>query len=210
MRLDFEGFCRRTRLGTTLLAVAPHPDDETVGCGGLLALAARAGIAVHVVIVTDGAASHPNSREWPPERIRSLRSEEARQALALLGVAVPALHLGLPDAGTPSLAPARREAALNELAGAISTLAPDVIQTTWRREPHCDHRFAWDLTVAAMARAPARSRLAEHGLDTAVGTLAGLPRACGNATRRSRRGLRQADQAPGACCTREPASRRRD
>jgi len=36
------------------LVFAPHPDDETFGMGGTIALAGQAGIAVHVVVLTDG------------------------------------------------------------------------------------------------------------------------------------------------------------
>ncbi|HEX2943304.1 MAG TPA: PIG-L family deacetylase, partial [Rhodopila sp.] len=46
----------------TCLILAPHPDDESLGCGGLIATAVAAGRAPLVVILTDGAGSHPNSR----------------------------------------------------------------------------------------------------------------------------------------------------
>ena len=44
-----------------LVVVSAHPDDETLAAGGLMATAAGRGIAVHVIIVTDGSASHPDS-----------------------------------------------------------------------------------------------------------------------------------------------------
>src|SRR5690606_38092378 len=47
-----------------LLVIAPHPDDETLGCGGVIALATCRNVRVHTVFVTDGGASHPNSAEW--------------------------------------------------------------------------------------------------------------------------------------------------
>lgn len=45
-----------------LVIVAPHPDDETLGCGLLIAAAVRAGVRVAVIALTDGQASHPGSR----------------------------------------------------------------------------------------------------------------------------------------------------
>jgi LmbE family N-acetylglucosaminyl deacetylase len=52
-----------------ILVVAPHPDDETLGCGGLISLLAQNGSAFYIVFVTDGSASHRNSRAWPSARL---------------------------------------------------------------------------------------------------------------------------------------------
>ncbi len=48
--------------GGTCLILAPHPDDESLGCGGLIAACVAAGRSPLVVILTDGAGSHPNSQ----------------------------------------------------------------------------------------------------------------------------------------------------
>ena len=70
-------------LGRTVV-LAPHPDDESLGCGGLLARLAAHGVPARVVVVTDGAQSHPGSAAYPPERLRALREAEARAAVAAL------------------------------------------------------------------------------------------------------------------------------
>ena len=62
------------------IVVAPHPDDESLACGGLIADACRQGLRGKVVIVSDGVGSHPNSKAYPPDRLRALREEEARRA----------------------------------------------------------------------------------------------------------------------------------
>lgn len=83
------------------LIVAPHPDDELIGAAGLIASLMRRGTDVHVAVVTDGAASHPNSRKWPRRRLIAARQMETRHALRRLGVVRGAIHfLGLPDGGT--------------------------------------------------------------------------------------------------------------
>ena len=67
--------------GRGLVVVAPHPDDESLGCGGLIVQALADGRAVRVVIVSDGCGSHPNSKAYPHERLRALRESETVAAL---------------------------------------------------------------------------------------------------------------------------------
>lgn len=70
-------------LGERLLVLAPHPDDEVIGCGGLVAQHLRHGRAVRVVVATDGAEAEPSAsnRDAYTER----REDESRRALAILG-----------------------------------------------------------------------------------------------------------------------------
>ena len=63
------------RLGDGGLVVAPHPDDESLACGGLIAEARAQGRLVRVVIVSDGTGSHPASKAYPNARLRDLASE---------------------------------------------------------------------------------------------------------------------------------------
>jgi GlcNAc-PI de-N-acetylase len=87
-----------------LIVVAPHPDDESLGCGGLIAAACRQGLRGKVIIVSDGAGSHPYSKAYPPDRLRAIRQEEAKRAGAELGLKVDEdmLFLGFPDRFVPS------------------------------------------------------------------------------------------------------------
>ena len=58
--------------GAPALVLAPHPDDESLGCGALLA-ASFAGPGAHVICLTDGGASHLGSPTWPREALSALR-----------------------------------------------------------------------------------------------------------------------------------------
>lgn len=81
-----------------IVVLSPHPDDETLGLGGLIAQARSAGQEVHVVVLTDGAGSHPNSIEYPPEKLIDLRKAEVRAAGEILGMDQACIHhLDLPD-----------------------------------------------------------------------------------------------------------------
>jgi LmbE family N-acetylglucosaminyl deacetylase len=136
----------------TCVILAPHPDDESLGCGGLIAASVAAGQPPLVVLLTDGAASHPNSRIYPPDRMRALRTCEVREAAACLGLPADRLvFLRQPDAAAPHDGPAfdavvaRLVALIRQQADCTAILAP------WRHDPHCDHAAASKLAGAAAA-----------------------------------------------------------
>ena len=89
------------------MVLAPHPDDESLGCGGMIAAACEAGTPPVVVFITDGAASHPGSRRFDATARRDIREQEARRAAAVLGLAEDRLvFLRLPDGAAPHEGPA--------------------------------------------------------------------------------------------------------
>ncbi len=139
-----------------VLVLAPHPDDESLGCGGLIALAVAAGIVVHVAVLTDGARSHPNSRAYPARRLVALREREVAAAAAALGVPPGRLWLlGYPDAAAP-----RSGGRLRAAAGELAALARDqgiaTLIASWRHDPHCDHLAAHRIAALAARRAGLR------------------------------------------------------
>lgn len=71
--------------GRRVLVLAPHPDDETIGCGGSLVLHAKAGDPVKVVFLTNGAKGD-TSGAMEKSRYTALRQEEAKKACETLGV----------------------------------------------------------------------------------------------------------------------------
>src|ERR1700761_5659269 len=76
-----------------MLVIAPHPDDETLGAGGLIAALRQRGVPVNVVAVTDGENAYGNDAS-----LGILRREEQENALQLLGVERDAIsRFCLPD-----------------------------------------------------------------------------------------------------------------
>lgn len=133
-----------------LVVVAPHPDDESLGCGGLIAQACRMGRDVRIVVVSDGCGSHPGSRLHPPKRLRALREAETLSAARALGLAPEHVRfLRLPDAHVPREGRLAREAAL-AVARAARDCAAGAVFVTWRHDPHCDHEAA--AAIVALAR----------------------------------------------------------
>jgi LmbE family N-acetylglucosaminyl deacetylase len=99
--------------GDRLLIVAPHPDDETLGCAGLIQQAVENGAEVNVVLMTNGDASElavvlgDRDLPWKPANLIRLglkRQEESLHALAALGVSASHVHfLGFPNNGLVAL-----------------------------------------------------------------------------------------------------------
>lgn len=116
-----------------LLIAVPHPDDETLACGGLIAKRCAQGRHPYVVVATDG--SH-GGRFLQPELIAVGRRRELSQALGRLGV--PDDHivtLGFEDGKLDRL-----EAELSaKLGSVLDELAPTTVIFTSAWDPHADH-----------------------------------------------------------------------
>jgi LmbE family N-acetylglucosaminyl deacetylase len=148
-----------------IMVVAPHPDDESLGCGGLLALSARAGSSVFIIFVTDGAASHRNSTAWPPARLAACREAEACRALACLGLeTAPRLFLRLPDANMPEPGSPVWQSAVTAVSVVSLQFEPNLVILPWRRDPHCDHRASWLLAQHALEESSPRPDFLEYAI----------------------------------------------
>jgi LmbE family N-acetylglucosaminyl deacetylase len=124
-------------VGQRFAVIAPHPDDESLGCGGIIAEACLRWFPPEVVVLTDGAASHPRSRAWPPPRLADLRQRETRRAMECLGLGAEKLHfLGVPDGAAP-----HDETGLADVVKRLCDVVSgcDTLLVTWRHDPHGDH-----------------------------------------------------------------------
>jgi LmbE family N-acetylglucosaminyl deacetylase len=135
--------------GRRPLILAPHPDDESLGCGGLIAAACAAGLPPVVVILTDGAASHPGSRSHPPARLAAVRRAEALAALGILGLPGQNCCFGrAPDGGL---------AADGGMTGWLTGIAArgdcGMVIGPWAGDPHCDHQAGAALAARVAAQA---------------------------------------------------------
>lgn len=127
-----------------VLVLAPHPDDESLGCGGTIALLADAGASVTVALVSDGEATLGAS--GPRADVGRARRAEAERAVALLGV--EALRpLGFPDGALAG----QVDAIGRRLAGLLADLRPEVVMLPWFLDASDDHRA---VNVALAAAAP--------------------------------------------------------
>lgn len=139
---------RHTADGSAMV-LAPHPDDETIGCGATIARKRSSGTDVHVVAVADGHSSHPHSSVIGPDELVSLRAAEFREACRRLGVEDDAVVLlGHPD---DTLDGIRDELAI-ELERLIDEVDPDVVYLPSPLDWHPDHRGLNAAARAALRR----------------------------------------------------------
>lgn len=142
-----------------LLVVAAHPDDETLGAGGLIRRVHEARGNVTVVVATDGEASHPNSPSHSRTDLSALRREEVVRAIHILAPEARVLFLGLPD-GRLREHTASLKDGLTEAVQALAAPADRVlIVAPWSGDGHRDHRVA----AEAVARVANRRGLRHLG-----------------------------------------------
>ncbi|MGD8413551.1 MAG: PIG-L deacetylase family protein [Candidatus Latescibacterota bacterium] len=102
-------------MGRSAVVFAPHPDDETLGCGGTILRKTGVGAEVSLVVMTDGKGSH---RDLMDEgRIGEIRAREVETAASRLGIPAAKVHqFGFPDKGLDAIAgePVKRVSALLE------------------------------------------------------------------------------------------------
>jgi LmbE family N-acetylglucosaminyl deacetylase/GT2 family glycosyltransferase len=138
-----------------VLVLAPHPDDEVLGCGGLLALLAARGATLRVVVVSDGAQGGPVSTGTD---LVQRREQETRAAGAELGCA-DQRFLRLPDRGLGA-----QHDLVQRLQRELEDFAPELVLAPWPLEHHPDHRAVSRAACSALDQGPARSVLL-YGVD---------------------------------------------
>lgn len=126
-----------------VLVVAPHPDDEAIGCGGMIAHHVQLGDRVQVTFLTSGELC---SKHRPADEVRALREKEAQAAAAVLGTAECAF-LRRPDWGLDD----DLEATGAALSAVVQRFAPERIYAPHAHEWHPDHRAAHTAACRAAA-----------------------------------------------------------
>jgi len=132
------------------LLVAPHPDDEVLGAGGLVQRLLAASVDIQVLAVTDGEGSHPRSPAARAIDLVGLRTVEVVTALGQLGWDRPEVtRLGIPDGRVGEYQ--------DDVARAIrARLEPgDLCIAPWAHDGHPDHDAVGRASVATCAEAGA-------------------------------------------------------
>ena len=116
------------------MVVAPHPDDETLGCGGVAIKKLELGAQLHFVFVTDGSASHPD--RMTKEVLRMKREAEAIEAVRRLGGTADCVtFLRIPDGSAAH----HVDAVAQAIAPLLDRMKPASVFVTHAQEPPPDH-----------------------------------------------------------------------
>jgi LmbE family N-acetylglucosaminyl deacetylase/SAM-dependent methyltransferase len=134
-----------------LVVVAAHPDDESLGAGGLLATAHERGWEVDLVLLTAGELSHPASPTHSSARLGGRRLDEAKEALHAVAPGAATTRLALGD-GTVAESEADVAARLVDL---IRDGAGTMVAAPWRQDGHPDHEAAGRAAATAARRTDA-------------------------------------------------------
>ena len=119
--------------------ISPHPDDETLGAGALIATQRQRGVPVSIIAVTDGERAYP---DWPG--LAEVRRNEQEVAATALGMDPrQVVRLRLPDSDV-----SRHERCLvRHIAAGIN--ANTLVLAPWAHDPHPDHRACGRAAIAA-------------------------------------------------------------
>jgi LmbE family N-acetylglucosaminyl deacetylase len=141
----------------TAVVVAPHPDDEIIGCGGAMAMHRARGDRVVILHVTGGEEGDPGSLEQ--DDLVAVRLREAREAAAELDVH-EIVTLGQPDGSVQPTA-----ALISRLEEDLVKLAPAVVYAPSPLECHPDHLATCWLAAHALAATPFSARLCMYEIN---------------------------------------------
>jgi LmbE family N-acetylglucosaminyl deacetylase len=143
----FSNFVRaipiRAPFGKSMVVIAPHQDDEAIGCGGALALQVRSGNAASIIMLHDGADGSEGIG-YKREALRDLRNEESRRAAAVAGVPPPVFlnHEAMVD----------DESQISELGDLLIERKADAVFIPFPLDGHLDHRIANYILAGALRR----------------------------------------------------------
>jgi LmbE family N-acetylglucosaminyl deacetylase len=147
---------------TVTLVFSPHPDDEILGCGGLLTLKRIRVAAVHVVYITDGRASHPGHPALTPEAVAAQRQAEAQTAMDLVGVERAAMQfLGVPDGTLMHLDGPAADGLVSRIANVLRSTCPGEIFLPCRRDGSSEHDSAFSYVARALGQTGLQPRIME-------------------------------------------------
>jgi LmbE family N-acetylglucosaminyl deacetylase len=132
----------RAPFGKSMLVIAPHQDDEAIGCGGALALQVRSGRAASIVMLTDGADGCEEFG-FTRQAMMEMRNEESRRAAA--AIAVTPIFLNHPVLADDA-------SQIEELAEILVDRKADAVFIPFPLDGHRDHRTANYILAGALRK----------------------------------------------------------
>jgi N-acetylglucosamine malate deacetylase 1 len=144
------------------MVFSPHQDDETFGCGGMIALKRKQGVPVSVVFLTDGQGNgglKVNSKD----KIIEIRKQEAEAALQILGVEANQIHfLDKQDGTLQYLHSDSKQKTIEQIIQLLIDCQPEEVYVPHRKDCHCDHEATYALVKEAIALSKIQVELLQY------------------------------------------------
>jgi LmbE family N-acetylglucosaminyl deacetylase len=125
-----------------VLILAPHPDDEVLGCGGTIHKLVKKGVEVFVAILTNASKTDP--LKYTEEKLLNVRNE-ARNACGFLGVK----EIFFEDFPAPALDQYPSYKMAEAISNIIKKIEPDTLYIPFRGDIHNDHKAVFDAAMVA-------------------------------------------------------------
>lgn len=136
-----------SELAQPAIVFAPHPDDETLGCGGTILCKKASRASLKLVYMTDGSRSHPDQID--PAELRLIRRQEALLACRALGLTeADVIFLDIADEHLGE----HQDLAQQKVREILQTWQPTQVFMPYRRDPHPDHIQTSICVLAALAQ----------------------------------------------------------
>jgi LmbE family N-acetylglucosaminyl deacetylase len=146
----------------SVIVFSPHQDDETFGCGGMIATKREQDIQVIVVFLTDGRGSGSSELHFQ-EKIAQIRKQEAVTALQILGVDASEIHfLEKPDGTLQDLENEERQQTIEQVVELLKYYEPGEVYVPHRKDCHKDHEATYQLVKEAIAQAEITVELLQY------------------------------------------------
>ena len=129
-------------IAKNILVFAPHPDDDIIGCAGLLAHQRNAGSTITITYITSGDAAY-----WPdgPAALAQTREKEAFAACRLIDVE-NLIFLRQPDGKVST----HQKEIMQRIIPIILSIKPDIILIPHKNDAHKDHQATYDIVTGVL------------------------------------------------------------
>ena len=131
-----------------VVVLAPHQDDETIGCGGTMLRMRAVGCEVTILLVTDGAQVW---RDEPDADVVAVRDAELERVAGIVGATVERV-------GVSNVDPAPTAADIERIAGVLRSTQAELVLTPWMLDRPVKHRMVNHLLYLALGRAGLAAR----------------------------------------------------
>lgn len=144
--------------GKKWLVIAPHPDDEAIGCGGTILKAMDYGIQVSILFLTDGEKGGRGEEE----KIRQIRRAEA------IAIWQEALGISVYFSGLADSAIRSDDDSVSNIYRYICHIQPDTIFVPHIMEQHMDHQLSNKLLAGALYKSDKKYEIAAYEVWTSI------------------------------------------